>query len=212
MEPQETVMLTRYVRALCPQQRFDEYTPDAWHDVLSAYRLEDARAAAAQLAARQPFISPGELVPEIRRIRDARIGDQAPAYLPPINGETGAEYIARRRAQLAAIGDGRERPVPIGALRGGPAPEVAERLRHMLARVGEMPDRIREQITADTAGQYGAAKAAHPELAVDCPRANCRARRHQPCRTPRGREMRTHTHDQRQQAYTAALTEQEHTP
>lgn len=209
MTPTETVALTRYVQALCPQQRMDEYTPDAWHDVLSPYRLDDARQAAAQLAARQPFISPGELVPEIRRIRDTRIGSQQPAYEPPRSDETGAEYIARRRAQLAAIGDGREQPVPVGALTGGPAPEVAERLRHMLARVGEMPDHIRQQITEDTGGQYGAAKARFPELAVDCPRAECRAHRGRPCHTPRGREMRNHTHDQRQQAYAAAITAQE---
>jgi hypothetical protein len=209
MTPQETVILARYVKALCPQQAFDSHTPDAWHDVLGAYRLDDARQAAANLAARQPFISPGEIVPEIRRIRDSRIGSDQPAYEPPPEGETGAQYIARRRQQLAAIGDGREKPIPVGALTGGPAPEVAERLRHMLARVGEMPDHIRQQITADTGGVYGAAKARFPELVVDCPRADCRAHRGRPCHTPRGREMRNHTHDQRQQAYAAALAAQE---
>lgn len=209
MTPQETVMLARYVKMICPQQAFDSHTPDAWHDIIGPYRLEDARQAAANIGGRQPFVSPGEIVTEIRRIRDARIGDTPPAYLPPADDETGAEYIARRRQQLAAIGDGRERPVPIGALTGGPAPDVAERLRHMLARVGEMPDHIRQEITEATNGQYGAAKARFPELAVDCPRANCRARRNQPCKTSRGREMRNHTHDQRQDAYAAALTAQE---
>jgi hypothetical protein len=119
MEPQEAVMLTRYVRALCPQQRFDEYTPDAWHDVLGGYRLEDARQAAAQLASRQAFIAPGELVPEIRRIRAERIGSQQPAYEPPPGDETVPQYLARRRAQLRAIGDGRERPITVGALPPG---------------------------------------------------------------------------------------------
>jgi hypothetical protein len=205
MTPDETVMLARYVRALCPQQAFDSHTPDAWHDVLGPYRLEDARQAAANLAGRQPFVSPGEIATEIRRIRDARIGDTPPAYLPPAGDETGAEYVARRRAQLAAIGDGREQPVPIGALTGGPAPDVAARLRHMLARVGEMPDHIRTEITEATGGQYGAVKARFPELAVPCPHPKCRALRHMPCKTERGRERRESTHDQRQAAYAALL-------
>lgn len=205
MNRQETTTLCRYVRALCPQQAFDAYTPDAWHDVLHPHRLDDARQAAAQLAARQPFIAPGEIVTEIRRIRDQRIGNTPPAYLPPDHDETGAEYTARRRAQLAAIGDGREQPTPIGALTGGPAPDVAERLRHMLARVGEMPDHIRQQITADTGGRYGARKAGFPELAVPCPRPDCRAQRHMPCKRPSGRELREHTHHQRQTAYADLL-------
>ena len=205
MNNQEATALCRYVRALCPQQKFDEYTPDAWHDVLGQHRLEDARQAAANIAGRQPFVSPGEIVTEIRRIRDARIGDTLPAYLPPADDETGAEYVARRRAQLRAIGDGRAQPTPIGALTGGPAPEVAEWLRHMLARVGEMPDHIREQITAETGGRIGSTKARFPELAVECPHSTCRARRHMPCRTERGRERRESTHDERQQAYAALL-------
>lgn len=119
MTPDETVMLARYVKALCPQQAFDSHTPDAWHDVLGAYRLDDARQAAAQLAARQAFIAPGEIVPEIRRIRSERIGSQQPAYEPPPGDESVPEYLARRRAQLRAIGDGRERPIAVGALPPG---------------------------------------------------------------------------------------------
>ena len=35
MTPSETVLFIRYVRACCPQQAIDEYTADAWHDVLA---------------------------------------------------------------------------------------------------------------------------------------------------------------------------------
>ena len=52
MTPDETVALARYVRALCPAQRFDEYTPDAWHDLLHRYTRDEARAAAAAVAGR----------------------------------------------------------------------------------------------------------------------------------------------------------------
>ena len=34
MTPQETLLLTRYVKACCPQQAMDDFTPDAWHDLL----------------------------------------------------------------------------------------------------------------------------------------------------------------------------------
>ena len=54
----ETVLLTRYVKACCPQQAIDEYTPDAWHDLLGDLALADCRAAAAAVAKRQPFVAP----------------------------------------------------------------------------------------------------------------------------------------------------------
>ena len=50
MTPEEVVVLARYVRALCPQQKFDEYTPDAWHDLLGDLSLADCRQAAETLA------------------------------------------------------------------------------------------------------------------------------------------------------------------
>ena len=45
MTPHETLLLTRYVKACCPQQAIDEYTPDAWHDLLGDLSLADCRAA-----------------------------------------------------------------------------------------------------------------------------------------------------------------------
>lgn len=69
--PRETVLLTRYVKALCPAQAIDEYTPDVWHDVLSRapwLTLEDARAAAVDLKlSGKPFIDVAEIVAEARR-------------------------------------------------------------------------------------------------------------------------------------------------
>lgn len=183
----------------------------AWGAALHDMPLDpDARAAVARhFSESTEWLTPAHVRSIRHRIRAERLGDTPPAYEPPAEPETGAEYIANRRKQLRAIGDGTETPLSIGALTGGPAPEVAERLRHMLARVGEMPAHIREQITEDTGGRIGAIKAAHPELAVECPRADCRAHRGRPCHTPRGREMRAHTHDQRQQAYAAALAQQD---
>lgn len=82
---------------------------------------------------------------------------------------------------------------------GGPAPAVADRL----ARIGEMPRHLREELAEQG---IGVRRTRFPELAVDCPRANCRARRSMPCKRPSGAELRSHTHDQRQAAYATALT------
>jgi hypothetical protein len=185
----------------------------AWAAALHDMPLDpDARAAIARHYGQSTdWLTPAHVRHHRRKIRDERLGDSTPAYDPPAHDETGAQFIARRRKQLRAIGDGREQPTPIGALKGGPAPEVAARLKTMLGRVGEMPPEIREQMTEDTGGLYGSQRAQFPELAIDCPRANCRAHRGRPCTTSRGREMRGHTHDQRRDAWTALATQHDDT-
>src|SRR5690606_20849845 len=69
MTSEEAVILVAYVRACCPQQKFDEYTPDAWHDLLGDLTLNDCRAAARTIAQRQPFVAPAEIRAEVARIR-----------------------------------------------------------------------------------------------------------------------------------------------
>lgn len=61
------MLLTRYVKACCPQQAIDEYTPDAWHDLLGNLGLADCRAAVAAVAKRQPFVAPAEIIAEVKR-------------------------------------------------------------------------------------------------------------------------------------------------
>lgn len=124
MTPSETVVLARYVRALCPQQKFDEYTPDAWHDVLSEYQLADARAAAAAVAKRQPFISPAEIIDEIRQqrvdnVRDIQGAGQA-AEVPDADPDDVPAYLAALRAQRTRAADGLElKPRPMKQLLAG---------------------------------------------------------------------------------------------
>src|SRR5215472_4887726 len=66
-------MLARYVKALCPQQAIDEYTADAWHDVLGHLSFAECREAAIAVSRRQPFIAPAEI---IREIADKRAASQ----------------------------------------------------------------------------------------------------------------------------------------
>lgn len=61
--------MTKYVAACCPQQAIDEFTPDAWHDILGAYGLGECRAAAKTVVSRQPFCAPSEIITEVRRAR-----------------------------------------------------------------------------------------------------------------------------------------------
>lgn len=168
MTPNETVVLARYVRALCPQQKFDEYTPDAWHDVLGAYPLAAARAAAAAVAGRQPFVSPAEIIGEIRKQRDARAdsfqGPGLPAEVPDADPDDVPAYLAALRAQRTRAADGFElKP---------------RRVASLLADVGrEVPPEVTQ------------VKRPGP-LGIDCP--NCGAAIGRPCRTPGGGERAPH--------------------
>ncbi|MEU2789080.1 hypothetical protein [Streptomyces sp. NPDC007100] len=169
MTEEEIVALARYVRALCPQQKFDEYTPDAWHDVLGGYSLADARAAAATVAGQQPFVSPAEIIAEIRRHRaDQATGFQGPglpAEVPDADPDDVPAYLAALRAQRFRAASGAElKPRAVGELVAGIGREIP-------AEVAEVR-------------RPGA-------LGVACPK--CQAPVGRPCRTPGGAERAAHS-------------------
>jgi hypothetical protein len=168
MNPKETVILTRYVKALCPQQKIDEYTPDAWHDVLADFGLDTARAAAATVARKQPFVSPAEIVAEIRKQRDDRAADyQGPGLSPDIPDA-----------------DPDDIPAYLSALRG---------LRTRAADGIEMKRRPIAELVAGIGqpipGEIADVRRPGP-LGSDCPR--CSAPIGRPCRTPNGKERAPH--------------------
>lgn len=104
MTPTEAVTLCRYVRAACPQQAMDEYTPQAWADLLGDLRIEDAREAARNLGKRQPFISPSEIRTEVHRIRERRIAEHPEPAPPP--DLTPVQTVAWLRDTRRRIADG----------------------------------------------------------------------------------------------------------
>lgn len=121
MNPKEAVALTRYVRAMCPQQKFDEYTADVWHDLLTDYGLDEARAAAVVVGKRQPFVSPAEIITVIRQHRgnNARDiqGPGLPATVPDADPDDVQAYLAAVRDQRTRAADGLElKPRPMKAL------------------------------------------------------------------------------------------------
>lgn len=99
MNDQEIAALIRMVKALCPAQRFDEYTPDAWLLVLDEVSFADARDALKPLALEQPFIAPTDIAKHVKRARNERIGrlpQPAPNLAPGVDERE--ELLAIRRA------------------------------------------------------------------------------------------------------------------
>jgi hypothetical protein len=123
----QAAVLVRYVRALCPQQKFDEYSADAWHDLLGEYDFDACKEAARQLGQRQPFIAPAEIITEVRKGRAKRLEN---FVYEPDPDETPGEYLRRLRAQIADVAEGRREPQ---ILTGSPD----DRLVELLPGVGQ---------------------------------------------------------------------------
>lgn len=107
MNHTEAMTICRVVAAMCPAQKFDEHTPDAWALVLDDIRIEDAKAAVVALGKRSPWISPAEIRAEVARIRARRVGDLERWLVPPAELDDDAEgarqWLASAKARL---GDG----------------------------------------------------------------------------------------------------------
>ena len=114
MTPQEAVMLSGYVEQLCPQQRFNEYTGDAWADLMPDVRYVDALEAVKVLGAKQVFIAVAEILAEVKRIRSKRIAEfyakgnpDAPAGFDPDDVQA---FIRWQVDTEKAIADGDLKP------------------------------------------------------------------------------------------------------
>jgi hypothetical protein len=113
----EAVQIAEYVQAACPAQKFGEFTPDVWGEILAPYAVDEARAAVIAVARRQPFVSPAEIVTEIRARRAERI-ELANVVYDGDPLETGAESAAAIRELLRAAADGLTGPSSIRASLG----------------------------------------------------------------------------------------------
>ena len=110
MSPEETIALCRLVKAVCPSQALDQYTPDAWALILRHIDYNDAKQAVINIAS-QPlepgksrYIEPGHIIGGVRRIRSQRIEDYGPVS-PPAGLDT-AGYLEWLRETRPLIGSG----------------------------------------------------------------------------------------------------------
>jgi len=108
MKPTEVVILTRFVKAACPQQAIDDYTPDAWFDLLGDLSLADCRAAVAAVAKVKPFCAPSEIRAEVQRIRNRRLDKASIPAPPPELVDDWPAYQAALHASRVAAADGRD--------------------------------------------------------------------------------------------------------
>ena len=110
MSPEETIALCRLVKAVCPSQALDQYTPDAWALILRHIDYNDAKQAVIDIASRplEPgksrYIEPGHIIGGVRRIRSQRIEDYGPVS-PPAGLDT-AGYMDWLRETRHLIGSG----------------------------------------------------------------------------------------------------------
>lgn len=144
MNHTEVTQLCRLVKALCPSQAFDQYTPDAWSIVLEPYGYEDAKTAVAAIVGaplepgKSRYIEPGHIIGGIGRIRAARLA-AIPMPEPP-DGLTPAAYLSWERATRSAIASGTYTPAG-----DRPAITAPERLAdHVRAITGKDPQPERE--------------------------------------------------------------------
>jgi hypothetical protein len=111
MKKTTIVDLIAYTTQLNPAQRFDEYTPVAWHDVLGDMEatFEQCRAAVAAVAQNEQWIYPSAIREELKTIlRAANPPPRAAAIEAPSKYETyedRSERIARNKAKVQAVLD-----------------------------------------------------------------------------------------------------------
>jgi hypothetical protein len=150
---QEAVVLTRIVAAACPQQAIDDYTPDAWHDLLEDLSFEDCRAALIAMGKRQPFVAPAEIRAEVKRLREDRIARAFIPAPPPELADDPAAYREALAANVQAAADGQVPPAtdspkmigpPPGERTGGPPVSLRASIRQFRRDLGEARERAIE--------------------------------------------------------------------
>jgi hypothetical protein len=168
----ETVRLCAIIRALCPSQKFDDMTPDAWSIVLDDIPFADAETAVRTIYREQGSdaewirrIEADDIIREVKRVRARRL-ESCPNLLPPPGLSVEAE-VAWLRGARRAVADGQPVPDTRGELVGRPvalaieaaakAPAVTRRKRDVAGHAITQAeiDRAMEQINARDAQEAG---------------------------------------------------------
>jgi hypothetical protein len=104
----DAIKLCRYVHAATPAQKLDEYTPQAWADILEDLPcgFDEARGAVVAIKRRQVFVDCSDIIAEVRAVRDARIRLHPPPPPPPELIDDPAAYGEYLRESTRAAADG----------------------------------------------------------------------------------------------------------
>jgi hypothetical protein len=205
--PAEAVELLTLAAAF-DRRTVGEADARAWAAALHNVPLDqDARAAVARhFAESTEWFTPAHARSVRHRIRAERLAGGTPLYEPPPGDETGEQYLARRRAQIRAIADGREQPVYVALPAGDRAERDTEAARRLAALGTYVPRAVAEDIAGHRprrAERERLAAAGRPDpLDVPCPWDACRRPAGEPCRNRRGQD-RTTPHPSREDAATA---------
>ena len=170
MTPQEIAVLGRYVKALCPAQKFDEYTPDAWLMVLGGLEFADCQEVLPRIAQGRPFIAPSDIAAAVKELRVSRLSAANVIYEPHPE-ESVTDFLARARGITRAAAGGQIAPSrPTLALPAGGAafapPEIGRIVSEVRATRG------------------------HPALKAACPWEACLAQPGAWCEKPVGKSSR----------------------
>ena len=107
----EAAALCRYLQACCPQQKFDQFTADAWFDLLADTPYGLAKLAAQRVASRQPFVSPSEIIATAKAMRKAvnphitRLLDDTEGAAPSDPDTDWLTWCKARRERVAYLVD-----------------------------------------------------------------------------------------------------------
>ena len=107
----EAAALCRYLQACCPQQKFDQFTSDAWFDLLADMPFGLAKLAAQRVASRQPFVSPSEIIATAKAMRKAvdphitRLLDDTEGAAPADPDTEWLTWCKARRERVAYLVD-----------------------------------------------------------------------------------------------------------
>ncbi|MGW2484961.1 zinc finger domain-containing protein [Streptomyces sp. NPDC001571] len=203
MTPADAAELLTLCAAL-DRRTIGEADARAWAFALRDIPLDDdTRAAVADhYAHTEKWITPAHVKQIRARTRETRIGVAHPVY-DGTPDETGAEFTARRREQLAAAANGTlsARSIAV-ALDAAPPREVLALAAGIGRPVDDEPrPYITEQRRTELRAPLSGNRASLVELAVDCPTETCRAGARHLCRRSGGVELRNTVHGRRRDAY-----------
>ena len=108
MDLKETTAFAAWVRALKPAQAMVDETPIVWQQVLEAVSLEDAKAAALEIARERAWVEPVDVAVRVRSLRARRLVEaRFSEWVPNVDPDDGARWAAELRAIRDRIASGR---------------------------------------------------------------------------------------------------------